>query len=70
MRSQGTRVVFTGHGGDEGVSHRAGRFELLCNGELLNYLKLYYADLDGISLRLPKTVYNAVREARKHWRSG
>lgn len=65
MRAQGTRVVFTGHGGDEGVSHRAGRFELLCNGELLNYLKLFYADLDGISLRLPKTVYNAVREARK-----
>ena len=64
MRSQGTRVVFSGHGGDEGVSHRAGRFELLCNGELLHYLKLYYADLEGISLRLPKAVYTAALDVR------
>lgn len=63
MRSQGTRVVFTGHGGDEGVSHRGNRFELLCNGELLHYLELFYADLEGISLRAPKTLYSAVKSA-------
>ena len=63
MRSQGARVVFTGHGGDEGVSHRAGRFELLCSGEIFPYLKLFHADLEGISLRLPKTVFSAARDA-------
>lgn len=63
MRGQGARVIFTGHGGDEGVSHRGSRFELLCNGELSAYLRLHYAELAGRPLRPVKTVFNAVREA-------
>lgn len=63
MRDQGARVIFTGHGGDEGVSHRGSRFELLCNGELLACLRLHYAELAGRSLRPVKTIYNAFREA-------
>lgn len=59
MQQQGARVVFTGHGGDEGISHRGGRYELLCNGELLAYLKLHHEDLKGVSLRPLKTLYAA-----------
>ena len=70
MHEQGARAVFTGHGGDEGVSHRGGRYELLCNGELLPYLRLHYRDLEGISLRPLKAVYAAclggVRDHRRH----
>lgn len=63
MHEQGARVIFTGHGGDEGVSHRGSRFELLCSGELSAYLRMYYADLQGRSLRGIKAVYSAFREA-------
>ena len=70
MRSQGARVVFTGHGGDEGVSHRAGRYELLCNGELLSYLKLHHGDLKGIPFRSVKALYatclSAVSDYKRH----
>lgn len=70
MHEQGARVVFTGHGGDEGVSHRCGRYELLCNGEILPYLRLHHKDLEGISLRALKTVYTAclaaARDHKKH----
>lgn len=70
MHEQGARVVFTGHGGDEGVSHRGGRYELLCNGELLPYLRLHYRDLEGRSLRPLKALYSAclsaVRDHKRH----
>lgn len=70
MHEQGARVVFTGHGGDEGVSHRGGRYELLCNGELLPYLRLHYRDLEGRSLKPLKALYSAclsaVRDHKRH----
>ena len=70
MHEQGARVVFTGHGGDEGVSHRGGRYELLCNGEILPYLRLHHRDLEGFSLRPLKALYaaclGAVRDHKKH----
>ena len=69
MHQQGARVIFTGHGGDEGVSHRASRFELLYNGEILSYLKLYHEDLKGRSFAILKTVYAACVEAFRRWRS-
>ena len=70
MHEQGAQAVFTGHGGDEGISHRGGRYELLCNGELLPYLQLHYRDLEGISLRPLKTLYaaclGAVHDRKKY----
>ena len=63
MHAQGARVVFTGHGGDEGISHRASRFELLYNGELLSYFRLYHHDLRGRSMRLLKTLYSGIVDA-------
>lgn len=41
VANSGGKVVFTGHGGDEGVSHRPNPYELLYHGELGNYLEYY-----------------------------
>ena len=51
LKSQGVNVVFSGHGGDQGVSHRASRHELFCSGEYLSYFKLYWLDAKGRRLR-------------------
>lgn len=67
MHSEGARAVFTGHGGDEGVSHRASRFELLYNGELLSYFQLYWQDTKGLPLRFLRTIHRGVAEARFRW---
>ena len=40
----GAKVVFTGHGGDEGVSHRPNPYELIYHKEISNYLN-YYCDI-------------------------
>lgn len=69
MRSQGARVIFTGHGGDEGVSHRGSRFELFYNGELLQCYKLYRKDLEGRSFASLKAIYSACFEVIRRWRS-
>lgn len=60
LNSQGARVVFTGHGGDEGISHRCPPFELLYNGELVPYLKFYYDTTKGTKLRTLRTLKRAI----------
>lgn len=37
LSSMGAEMVFTGHGGDEGVSHRCSEYELFLHGELLHF---------------------------------
>ena len=69
MREQGARVIFTGHGGDEGVSHRGSRFELLCGGEPGACVRMYYADLAGRSMRGIKALYSTVADAVSRIRS-
>lgn len=60
LREQGAAVVFTGHGGDEGISHRCSPFELLYNGELFAYLRFFYNSTKGEKLRLLRAVKRAV----------
>lgn len=69
MRDMGAKAVFSGHGGDEGVSHRASRLELLYNGEILSYFKLYWNETSGLSLRLLRTIHRGLAEARAKWKS-
>lgn len=64
IREQGARVVFSGHGGDEGVSHRASPFELLCNLELFSYFKIHWMYLNGKKLRLLRTIWSGLQEAK------
>lgn len=68
MHSMGARVVFTGHGGDEGVTYRATRFSLLYNGEILSYFRLYWQDTKGLKLRLLRTIHRCIGEARGAWK--
>lgn len=46
IHNNGGKVVFTGHGGDEGVSHRTNAYELWQNAEYSNYFT-HYEDLVG-----------------------
>ena len=68
MRAQGARAVFSGYGGDEGVSHRCRPFELLYNGEWFSYFKIYWKYLEGRKFRLTKAIYSGIREARDRYK--
>lgn len=68
LRKQGIRVVFTGHGGDEGVSHRCNRLEPLLYGEFLSLYKLYLNDLNGISMRHIKAFKSIFLDMRRLWK--
>lgn len=57
LKSQGTRVVFSGHGGDEGISHRAHRYELWYAREFSSYFSLFMHDLRG----KPASALRAIR---------
>ena len=63
LRKQGARVVFTGHGGDEGVSHRGRRYELFHSREYATYFKYFFQDFRGRKLRLVRTVRTGLIEA-------
>ncbi|MBR6308850.1 MAG: hypothetical protein IKR39_09615 [Lachnospiraceae bacterium] len=45
--NKGTKVVFTGHGGDEGVSHRPNVYELYRNHEYYHYFRNVWATTHG-----------------------
>lgn len=44
VANHGGKVVFTGHGGDEGVSHRPNPYELIYHHEIKNYVN-YYSEI-------------------------
>ena len=64
MHKQGARVVFTGHGGDEGVSHRTNRYELFYNREYAAYFRMYWNDFSGKPLRLLRSFRAGLINAR------
>lgn len=68
MRSQGARAVFSGYGGDEGVSHRCNPFELFYSGEIFSYFKIYYQYLDGKRFRLARAIRSGLLDAWSRFR--
>ena len=68
LRSRGARVVFTGHTGDEGVSHRARRFELIWNREFWAYFKLYHHDLKGQPFALLRGIRAGLKDGIDYYR--
>lgn len=62
LASQGVRVMFTGHGGDEGVSHRCNFYELWYHREYLAFLRNIYRGTRGKKLRLARTVVRTLRQ--------
>ena len=53
----GARCVFTGQGGDEGVSHRCNIFELVRHGEYLSYLREISCGITN-KPRLPRILWS------------
>lgn len=56
MQENGVKLVFTGHSGDEGVSHRGNPFELFYHHEYYRYLRLMYSRSSVFKHRIINTV--------------
>lgn len=56
VSEHGATTVFTGHGGDEGVSHRSNMVELWYHGEYGAFLRETWHNNKGRKLRLARTV--------------
>ena len=68
VKEKGANVVFTGHGGDEGVSHRCNAYEMFYNHEYIHYFKHMYLQTEGQKRRVIKTFkksWKDIRESRK-----
>ncbi|MBQ8548166.1 MAG: asparagine synthase, partial [Lachnospiraceae bacterium] len=61
----GAKVVFTGHGGDEGVSHRCNPYELFYNREYLHYFSYMWESTKGLKHRCYKTVMRSLKNLTK-----
>lgn len=60
MNKRGAKVMFTGHGGDEGISHRANAYELFYHGEYLPFFKYFWNENKGRKLRLLRAIKGAL----------
>jgi asparagine synthase (glutamine-hydrolysing) len=56
MQENGVRIVFTGHSGDEGISHRANPYELFYHHEYYRYFRLMFSRSSISKHRLLKTI--------------
>lgn len=68
ISKSGARVVFSGHGGDEGVSHRCNSYEMFFHHEYYHYLRYMWSTTHGQKGRTLKTVkkcYKNLSEATK-----
>lgn len=68
MRRHGAKVVFSGHGGDEGISHRPNIYEMFYNHEYLSYAKAIYRQQAGKSLRILRTIKNVPKQAYRTYK--
>jgi asparagine synthase (glutamine-hydrolysing) len=72
MRRNGASAVFSGHGGDEGVSHRSNPYELFYNHEYYRYFRLMWSRTHGKRLRIWNTLkmsYKNIKDTGKHLKS-
>lgn len=68
MNHYGVKAIFTGHGGDEGVSHRADPFEMYYRHEYFDYIRYMYARLKGQprrAIRTIKGIKNNIADGKK-----
>jgi asparagine synthase (glutamine-hydrolysing) len=68
VNCKGAKVIFSGHGGDEGVSHRGDPFELFYHKEYLHYIKLTWDLTKGQKHRLLQTYRQAKGKASSRQR--
>lgn len=68
FNTKGVTVVFTGHGGDEGVSHRCNSYEMFHRKEYYHYLRYMFSKTKGNKHRIINTiklVKKDVKESKK-----
>lgn len=56
MRQNGVKVVFSGHGGDEGVSHRCSAYEMFYHHEYYHFFRQMWSTTHGQKGRIRKTL--------------
>jgi asparagine synthase (glutamine-hydrolysing) len=61
IQREGAKVVFTGHGGDEGVSHRCNPYELFYHKEYYHFFRYLWGATHGQKNRIRKTLKNSCR---------
>lgn len=62
MNHSKVKAVFTGHGGDEGVSHRANPYELVVFHEYYHYLRFMFSTTHG----KPHRIINTIKRIKKN----
>lgn len=62
MNHSDVKAVFTGHGGDEGVSHRANPYEMIVSHEYYHYLKYVFSTTHG----KPHRIINTIKKIKKN----
>lgn len=70
VKSEGCRVMFTGHGGDEGVSHRCNPYELWLHHEYFAFFRNFYRKAGkGMRrlLRMAKSLHYQFSEVHPHF---
>lgn len=65
INRRGAKVVFSGHGGDEGVSHRSSLYELFYYREFYHFFKQLYPSTEGKNLRLLRTLKRGLEFAKQ-----
>jgi asparagine synthase (glutamine-hydrolysing) len=61
IQREGAKVVFTGHGGDEGVSHRCNPYELFYHREYYHFFRYMWSTTHGQRNRIRKTLKKSCR---------
>ena len=72
INRSGAKVIFTGHGGDEGVSHRCNPYELFYHKEYDAFIRHFWDLTKGQPRRLIRTLKhcrNNVQESKKRFGS-
>lgn len=72
MAENGVNIVFTGHGGDEGISHRCNAYELFYHHEYFHFLQQEWLRTQGKKRRIVKTLkacYKTLAKDRKQFLS-
>lgn len=77
LSSRGAKTVFSGHGGDEGASHRANIYELWFAGERRAYFSEMWRCTENRKLRILRFLKNSVQnlvsvsyERKQGWSTG
>ncbi len=68
MQDKGAKIIFSGHGGDEGVSHRCSAFELFFHKEYSYFFKQMWTVTQGQKNRLYKTLKNSLYTIYKSYK--